>query len=386
MKPEGVQRKAIPARREPCPIVVTLCAVLLLAIAVPSAGRTADIATDAYIAGYAGAVLEREFHARAASLKVVGGVVTLDATDLAGADRARVESALSQIRGVNGVEILFPGGIPPVVATNGDPRPVDAQAPRELAVGFLPSGELFKPLVADPRWPHFALAYQGYLNDPKLGNVAAVSFGESLMLYRDRVGKGLWEAGIQAGVFSFFNLDAPSMDLVNADYVGGLVAGYRHGRFSALGRIFHQSSHLGDEYILSNQVKSRVNLSYEAVDLRLSYEFFGDVLRLCVGGGYIFEKQPATLKPFSLQSGLEFRSPWPGPGAKIRPIAAADIQYREENAWAPDVSLRAGMEFQRWLGTRNLQILLEYFTGHSPNGQFYTDKINYLGLGLHFNF
>jgi hypothetical protein len=30
--------------------------------------------------------------------------------------------------------------------------------------------------------------------------------------------------------------------------------------------------------------------------------------------------------------------------------------------------------------------LLEYFRGHSPNGQFYTDKLDYIGLGAHFHF
>lgn len=35
---------------------------------------------------------------------------------------------------------------------------------------------------------------------------------------------------------------------------------------------------------------------------------------------------------------------------------------------------------------RNLQILVEYFNGHSPSGQFYRDKIEYIGLGAHFHF
>jgi hypothetical protein len=265
------------------------------------------------------------------------------------------------------------------------PQQLDAQAPQELAGGLLPGDHLFKSLIADLRWPHFALSYQHNLYDPDLGSVAAVSLGESIILYRDRSGRGRWEVGIQAGVFAFFDLEAPSMDLVNADYLVGFVLGYRNGRFSALGRLFHQSSHLGDEYILSNLVMDRVNLSYQAVDLRLSYELFGDVLRLCVGGGNIFEREPANLKPWSLQSGLELRRPWPSPEARIRPVAAADIQYREENKWEADVSLRAGIEFQRWLGSRNLQILVEYFRGHSPNGQFFRDNIDYLGLGLHFN-
>jgi hypothetical protein len=46
---------------------------------------------------------------------------------------------------------------------------------------------------------------------------------------------------------------------------------------------------------------------------------------------------------------------------------------------------RAGIEFQGLLAGRN-QLLLEYFRGHSPNGQFYKEKIDYVGLGLHFNF
>ena len=266
------------------------------------------------------------------------------------------------------------------------PQQLDARAPKELTVGFLPGDHLFKTLIADPRWPHFGLSYQHYFDNPELGNVAAVSLGESIILYRDRIGKGKWELGIQAGVFAIFDLDKPSMDLVNADYVVAVVAGYRHGRFSALGRLFHQSSHLGDEYLLSGVAEDRVNLSYQAADLRLSYEFPGDVVRLCVGGGNIFDREPAALKPWSLQTGLELRRPWPSPEARLRPLAAADVQYREQNDWAADVSLRAGIELQRWLGTRNLQLLLEYFTGHSPNGQFYTEKIEYLGLGLHFNF
>jgi hypothetical protein len=70
----------------------------------------------------------------------------------------------------------------------------------------------------------------------------------------------------------------------------------------------------------------------------------------------------------------------------MRPIAAADVQNREENNWHTDFSLRVGLEFEGWLASRSLQIMLEYFRGHSPNGQFYKDKVNYIGLGAHFNF
>jgi hypothetical protein len=67
-------------------------------------------------------------------------------------------------------------------------------------------------------------------------------------------------------------------------------------------------------------------------------------------------------------------------------VAAADLQNRQENKWSLDASVRAGIQIDGLLLTRNLQILLEYFNGRSPNGQFYKDKIEYFGLGTHFHF
>jgi hypothetical protein len=160
---------------------------------------------------------------------------------------------------------------------------------------------------------------------------------------------------------------------------------YRYQDVSTLVRLFHQSSHLGDEFLLRSRVPNRVNLSYEGVDARLSCEP-GDVWRLYGGAGYLFHRGPSSLRPWSLQWGVEFRSPWPAPDARWRPIAAVDVQNREENDWHADVSVRAGIQLDGILVTRNLQLLLEYFRGHSPNGQFYREKIDYLGLGMHFHF
>ena len=78
----------------------------------------------------------------------------------------------------------------------------------------MPGGILFKPLIADPRWPHFSAAYQYYINNRQLENVAAVSFGESFTIYRNQFQGVLWELGIQAGVFSLFNLDAASKGIL----------------------------------------------------------------------------------------------------------------------------------------------------------------------------
>ena len=65
----------------------------------------------------------------------------------------------------------------------------------------------------------------------------------------------------------------------------------------------------------------RVNLSYESLDLKISREF-GDVVRLYAGGGYLFDQEPSTIEPWSIQYGLEFISPWPDRSARWRPIAS----------------------------------------------------------------
>ena len=116
---------------------------------------------------------------------------------------------------------------------------------------------------------------------------------------------------MHAAVFPIFDLDADSFDLINADYWVGGAAECRRGPLAALFRVFHQSSHLGDEFLLrapQNQ-RNRVNLSYEAAGLLLSREFFERALRLYAGAEYIFHRDPRRLKPWTLQYGAEVSIP-----------------------------------------------------------------------------
>src|SRR2546428_8739695 len=266
-------------------LCATMSAVMLtLTILTPVPASAAP--DDAYVAGYAAAVLEREFNLSVPSLRVRGGALTVAESDLAGADRARVVTTLSRLPGVTQVEVLTASALTPSASSGtrgsvrGDvpegPPASDEAGPAttlEYQIGLLPGGILFKPLIADPRWPHFSAAYQYYISNRQLENVAAVSFGETFTFYRNRFQDVLWEFGIQAGVFAFFNLDAESKDLINADYLAAAVAGFRWKEVSALVRIYHQSSHLGDEFLLANSRVQRVNLSYEGADMKLSYEF-----------------------------------------------------------------------------------------------------------------
>ena len=94
--------------------------------------------------------------------------------------------------------------------------------------------------------------------------MGSVAFGGLLPLVQGPLpGEGRWELGFQAGVFSIFDMSSDSKDLINTDFWVGVPITARWGWFSTMMRVYHQSSHLGDEFLLRGGV-DRVNLSYEA--------------------------------------------------------------------------------------------------------------------------
>ncbi|HSV28862.1 MAG TPA: DUF1207 domain-containing protein, partial [Candidatus Omnitrophota bacterium] len=228
---------------------------------------------------------------------------------------------------------------------------------------LLPRQVLFEPLVADPRWPHFSAAWHSYGGDGRLDNVGTVSFGDDFSLYQEAAGQGRWGIGFQAGVFAIFDLDAESSDLVNADYWVGVPVSWREGPWQARGRVFHQSSHLGDEFLLRVRPE-RVNLSYEGIDLKLSRMLADDSLRLYGGTGYLVHRIPEDLDPWSLQLGAEYRAPWTLADGYLRPVAAVDLQSTEEAGWQVDVSTRLGFELESpYDRAYRVLLTLEYFNG-----------------------
>lgn len=365
-----------------------------------TAPRHAAPPHDAYIAGYATSMLKYKWNLDVPSIVVQNGVIVLPKDSLTSPDQSRIVQSLAKIPGVYEVKIAEakPDELPVATAPS---QPIRHEANQTIAItktdptllptGLLPSGHLFKPLLADPRWAHFSASYHGFLNDNFDGrNIGAVSFGETIPFYRGSIGRSLaqWEAGLQAGVFSDFNLGAPSTDLINTDFIASAYASVRAKQFSAFGRIYHQSSHLGDEFLLRriNSTFERINLSYEGADLRLSYEFpYG--VRIYGGGGGLFHKEPSSLEVWMAQYGVEFRSPWRLNFAPIRPIIAADLKNFQENNWNTDVSIRGGIEFDNLqVLNRKLQILVEYFNGNSPSGQFLRNNVEYIGVGAHYHF
>jgi len=266
-----------------------------------------------------------------------------------GGPRKKILSSLRAIPGVTGGQV-HTGEAATRSARAGSVRAVTPEADSE----FLPRGLPVAPLHADLRWPHCGAGYHALSS----GHEFSSAFGESFAVYRNAAPfKGEWELGIQAGVCGVCDTERRSIDLINADYTIGVVASYRADRLSGFVRIRHQSSHLGDEFILNDPQVTRINLSYEEIHVKLSYDLT-TWMRWYGGVGTLVRRDPRTLGRETTQGGVELKSSWLLAGGTMRPVAYADFQANARANWAVSQSIMAGLQFENAkIGDRKLQVL-----------------------------
>ncbi len=277
------------------------------------------------------------------------------------------------------------------------PAALDESEP-VLEVGVLPHGDVFEPLWADPIWPMNSASYHRYIDDDFLGNVAAFNIGITMPIYRWHEpkyvpGVDYFEWGLQAAIQSDFDQDRQSRDQFSADYSASGYLAARRGPTSAMLRLYHRSSHVGDEYLTNDSGVEREDFAFERFDLIVSY----DVLRLGLAqprlarvyggvGRTLQRPTPNEWGYYRLQWGGEVQSglylgdsPW-------RPVAAFNVTHQEGNDFKPDFSLRAGLQADHpTTNGRNIRLLLEFYNGKDPNGQFFEDDVLIIGTGVFFS-
>ena len=272
--------------------------------------------------------------------------------------------------------------------------------PRDEKPGYapLPRGDVFCQLLADPKAPRsFATLVRERIDQTSssTGTLASVGIGDVFPLGRwdgAKLGDGV-QLSLSAGVFAQFDFGTQSYDLLNADYMVGIPLTIRHGRTSMRLRLYHQSSHLGDEYLLREPParRDRENLSFESAEGLVSLD--AGAMRLYGGGEILLNREPSDLSRMVVHAGAELR-----PTAFIialgglggfRFLAATDVKSSKEHDWKPSVSARAGLEYDRTRSAapaaRRWALLLEYYDGPSPYGQFFREQVRYTGIGVHFS-
>ena len=256
----------------------------------------------------------------------------------------------------------------------------------------LPRGDVFCPLIADPKATTSFVSYLRGDAEDFASDVASVGIADLFGLLRvsgSAPGDGV-QLSLTGGVFAQFDLGTASYDLINADYVIAIPLTIRSGGFSARLRAYHQSSHLGDEFLLRTKHPNRENLSFEAAEALLSQDL--GPLRVYGGGEYYIIRDPNDLPQSLGHAGAELRPPGGlrfGSIGTARLIAAGDVKVvKPDSSWRYGISLRAGFEIGRGREgpepSRRWSLLYEFYDGPSPYGQFFKSDVRLMGVGFHF--
>ncbi|MBL8024522.1 MAG: DUF1207 domain-containing protein [Elusimicrobia bacterium] len=279
------------------------------------------------------------------------------------------------------------GALLMLIIALGQPIQADIVAdvePPKVAGGlrFFPSNDVFRPLLADPKERQFFMSMLSVKTPTDSYTAWSVGFGESLGLVRWDGQSFQSQLSFLAGVFSQFDWSTPSKDLLNTDFTFGVAATHRWSRLTGRLQYYHQSSHLGDELLLHNPIP-RLNYSYEALENVLALET--PLYRIYGSAEYLVSRDPTYLKRWNIHSGAELRggaSP-----AFFRPVAGLDLMWKKQHPDGFDVSAKAGLEMGKpAMRDRHLRLLLEFYDGYSPYGQFFDLKIRYLGVGVYVGF
>lgn len=215
------------------------------------------------------------------------------------------------------------------------------------------------------------------------------------------------------------DFDTASSDVINTDFrLGGGIAmrlPIFSNRLALRLRLFHESSHVGDEFVLgASQQQSfrRYNVSYEALELFAAFDDFNpkakERMSFCYWRAYSGIRQllgndfyedfssrgrESALKVNAgpeLQSGLElFWKGWEKQKYFLAPqyfVIASDAFLRDQYDLATpknnlSVNIISGIFYGNYFNAgRTVKWYLNYYRGVSPHGQFRATEIEYVGI------
>jgi hypothetical protein len=351
-----------------------------------------DGADDQYFEGYLQALVDMHFYEYKVVVLVKDGNVWLANMPKNAMISNSIVNFLREVPGVKRVCVI--DGVPPEEMAK---REKYVNRPKVCGVWFPQTTVLFQPMIANPRQVIYSIGYRG--NDKIAGKKAIpISLGDDFPIFR-WIDIFRWhgdlQIGIEAGIWSVFNLDpSPNIGggtaLFNTDYYVGIPVTYAVNKWAWRFRIYHISSHLGDEFLVNHPGFDRKNPSFEAFDVFFSYQAY-DFLRLYGGPGFILHSDHTfPMKNFYFEYGGEVRFL----GSKIyyhklygNFFIATYWRNWQLNNFNMDGTYLLGYEWSKLQGVgRKIRIFGEYHHGYSPDGQFMNQRSNYWSVKMAWGF
>jgi hypothetical protein len=260
--------------------------------------------------------------------------------------------------------------------------PAAPAAADDWTTAFPKGGEVFTPLLADPREIRLSASYYRLRGE----NDADAALGHSWGLVSWRTGilsDWLWQADAEAMAYARFQGAGAGAGLQAVDYAANLPVEARKGPFSFKAEFFHRESHLGDD-VVRETGGAPFRSSAEGVRGLAAVELLR-VLRVYAGPTWLVRTEPSPRR-WTLQSGFEltFGDLHWSARVPVRLFLAEDVQSREDVRWNLDSKTTTGLKIGLLGSTRAVRVQAGYFTGHSAFGQFYAQPERYADVGLVF--
>ena len=254
---------------------------------------------------------------------------------------------------------------------------------------FLPKGHLFEPILLDPleAQTYGSVLPLYYTEGEKYkGSIVPFAFGFAKPFYRRTPQPGRsTEWVLDLASFTQFEayhddkLNKAKRQIINTDYKISIIYNVRRGVNNYRFRVYHISSHLGDDYIYRNKITapSPNSVNYEQLDA--TYSRMVNNWRLYGGIGFVLRKTEER-KLMSAQFGAFYKKP---SDRATRLVGGVDVKFWQQTNFRPGIHGGVGVEVGRT--QNNLTFLLEGYSGFRPYSQYEDQQTVWLGVGLYLN-
>ena len=247
-----------------------------------------------------------------------------------------------------------------------------------------PGLDLYPPYAADPRRSRHIMSIARAMNSdlPAAGDWRwALSIGGEYgiaRLFRESDPKRGWQFGAEARFYTQFDIDH-DLDEIGHDGRLGAVLVKGLGRDLALRVTFHHtSSHVGDEYLLRNDIRERLSVRKEELSTGVSWKL-GQWWRTYAEAGYGLNLGVRN-EPLRLQTGIEVES-WPIL-ANGHWYAGLDLTSFQENDFEISTNLQTGIVFPFGDADRWYRFGIELYDGRAQLDSFFLFHETYLVVGV----
>lgn len=254
---------------------------------------------------------------------------------------------------------------------------------RDSTINFFPDNRLYPNVFLDPLecqigGGSYFLSRRGEENSL----YSTINFG-FIRPVISRRGKSIsWEISFGGATFSQFDLVRKQSGgylagLLNNDYKISADFSIKKGNQLLRFRIFHLSSHLGDDYMLRNSdfLPNDKSVNYEQADLTYLRKRGSNYWY--AGAGEIYTKY-VFRERLSFQGGglLNFGKP-----KQVNLFTSLNLKLFAENDFDPDIRAAFGVTFNR-KSESFFKLWLEYYSGQLPYSTLNFNRVTWIGPAL----